>query len=65
MGDDEEEQFSVEDIVAFKEQDLREYAPAVQLYFGEAMRLRAPAGDAVPGSCPGACARSTRPMSCP
>jgi hypothetical protein len=43
MGDDEEEQFSVEDIVAFKEQDLREYAPGVQLYVGEAMRLRAPA----------------------
>jgi len=43
MGDDAEEQFAVEDIVAFTEQDLREYAPAVQLYFGEAMRLRAPA----------------------
>jgi hypothetical protein len=43
MGDDAEEQFSVEDIVAFKEQDLREYAPAVQLYYGVAMSLRAPA----------------------
>ena len=29
--------------MAFKEQDLREYAPAVQRYFDEAMRLRAPA----------------------
>jgi hypothetical protein len=32
----------VEDIVAFKEQDLREYASDVQLYVGEAMRPKAP-----------------------
>jgi hypothetical protein len=48
MGDDEEaecnteEQFSVEDIVAFNEQDLRENEQSIQLYFGEAMRLKAP-----------------------
>ena len=41
MGDDEEEQFSVEDIVSFEEQDLREYEQSVQLYVGEAKRLQA------------------------
>ena len=42
MGDDDEEQFRVEDILAFTEKDVGQYAPAVQRYFGTAMKIKAP-----------------------
>jgi len=41
MGDDDEEQFRVEDILAFTEKDIGQYAPTVRRYFGAAMKIRA------------------------
>ena len=40
MGDDDEEQFRVEDILAFTEKDIGQYAPTVRRYFSAAMKIR-------------------------